>query len=168
MAILGTIIANPKKTLSINYPIAVVKESAKLVHNYYKDVDITRVDIDDTLNIYKFHINEILSQGTLMVLTFKKITTNATDLEIELQREVGSYDTNLEVSLSNSQINNFLAGLSRVLQLSEEDKKALKAGNLQIDEDELASSVVVSNRHILRVVIIVFIVLSLVTYFIVR
>ncbi len=121
MAISGGMIQNPKKTMVLNFSIEKIKRCTKQIYKFYYDIENGMCKFDDVLNIYKFKCKERLSTGSMLVLTMSEQGENKTQIEIEMQRIIGSYDADHEVQLANNHINTFLELLSSLLTKSEEE-----------------------------------------------
>lgn len=134
----GGSIANPKRSLTINFSIAKIKQAITLCNHYVKDIE--KCTPDDVLNIYTLHFSERLSLGSNMIVQLNALDPEKTQLEIEMQRAAGSYDSSVEIDYANRQINYFCEALSKILSMSDEDVEKLRIGEIKIPDSEKKSA----------------------------
>jgi hypothetical protein len=122
---MNTAIANPTKSLSLNFPIDVVKDvvknlvnhlSAKGYNGYTKETD------DDIISRYKFAKSEFLSLGSYINIMIDGDDTKTT-VSIEMSRKMGAYDNWVEVSNANRQMTEVLEAISYGLNPNKEEVK---------------------------------------------
>lgn len=140
IGLIGGIIPNPKRQLTVNFSIERVKEALKLSHHYLLDIKEDRSKYDDVLNIYYLHFSESLSLGAMIVILMKPISGEETVLDFEVQREFGSYDSDVEVTYANQQLNNLCETLSKILSMDETDLEKLRTGQMTILDSEKKSA----------------------------
>jgi hypothetical protein len=122
---MNTAIANPTKSLSLNFPVDVVKDvvknlvnhlSAKGYNGYTKETD------DDIISRYKFAKSEFLSLGSYINIMIDGDDTKTT-VSIEMSRKMGAYDDWVEVSNANRQMTEVLEAISYGLNPNKEEVK---------------------------------------------
>jgi hypothetical protein len=122
---MNTAIANPTKSLSLNFPVEVVKDvvknlvnhlSAKGYNGYTKETD------DDIISRYKFAKSEFLSLGSYINIMIDGDDTKTT-VSIEMSRKMGAYDNWVEVSNANRQMTEVLEAISYGLNPNKEEVK---------------------------------------------
>jgi hypothetical protein len=135
MAISGGMIGNPKRSVTVEMSLDAVRKRVKNLYKVYRSIDKSYADNkeDDFMNIYQYKIKDGgLSFGTRAVISLKRETDTTTTIEVELQRMVGSYDTDAEVSQANRQIIAIFEGLSMLAK-----KTDVELNTLVINEDEV-------------------------------
>ena len=124
MAISGGMINNPKRNVSVDMNINRIRKMVKNLYKVYTSIDYTWGENkeDDFTNTYSYKVKEGgFSFGARAVITLKKVDENTTNVEVEMQRQVGSYDTDYEVSESNKQLESIFSALSFLSTKSEEE-----------------------------------------------
>lgn len=123
-------IPNPQKNFQISYDMDTAKEAVKNVqlintkYNLYKS--------DDILSIYTFDVSEFLSIGALIVITLTEISEHKTNLNIEVQRKIGSFNQSHEVNLANQHIFMLTELISESLQT---DKSVMDSKRDEIERE---------------------------------
>jgi hypothetical protein len=128
MAISGGMISNPKRSVSVDMNINRIRKMVKNLYKVYTSIDHTWSENkeDDFTNTYSYKVKEGgLSFGARAVITLKKVDENTTNVEVEMQRQVGSYDTDYEVSESNKQLEAIFSALSALSTKTEEELDTL-------------------------------------------
>ena len=139
--IMNTAIANPTKSLSLNFPVDVVKDvvknlvnhlSSKGYNGYTKEID------DDIISRYKFAKSEFLSLGSYINIMIDGDDTKTT-VSIEMSRKMGAYDNWVEVSNANRQMTEILEAISYGLN---PNKDEIKTESIQVHTNttELSST----------------------------
>ncbi|MBR6804737.1 MAG: hypothetical protein IKM57_07545 [Paludibacteraceae bacterium] len=118
-------IINPNRSITIDFPIERVKQVAKLVDKVYEDVDPKDCSYDDILKVYKYKMDDHWTAGSYLILTMNEVSSNKTQLNIEMQRVLGAYDTESEVHFANKHMDMFLQAISQLLQKNEEELLAV-------------------------------------------
>ena len=134
MAISGGMINNQNRNVSVDMNINRIRKIVKNLHKVYTSIDHTWSENkeDDFTNTYSYKVKEGgLSFGARAVITLKKVDENTTNVEVEMQRQVGSYDTDYEVSQSNKQLEAIFSALSFLSTKSDEE-----LDTLVVNEDE--------------------------------
>lgn len=131
-------INNPKKSVSVDMNINRIRMMVKNLYKVYTSIDINNVGNkeDDFVNTYYYHVREDgFSSGARAVITLKMINENTTEIEVEMQREVGSYDQGWEVSSANRQIESIFSALSFLSTKTESEIETIK-----INENEMITT----------------------------
>ena len=135
MAISGGMIGNPKRSVTVEMSLDAVRKRVKNLYKVYRSIDKSYVDNkeDDFINIYQYKIKDGgLSFGTRAVISLKRETDTTTTIEVEVQRMIGSYDTDHEVTQANRQIIAIFEGLSMLAKKTDDE-----LNTLVISEDEV-------------------------------
>lgn len=135
MAISGGMISNPERSVTVDMSLDAVRKRVKNLYKVYRSIDKSYTDNkeDDFMNIYQYKINDGgLSFGTRAVISLKRETDTTTTIEVELQRMVGSYDTDSEVTEANKQMNAIFEGLSMLAKKADDE-----LDTLVVSEDEV-------------------------------
>lgn len=135
MAISGGMIGNPHRSVTVDMSLDAVKKRVKNLYRVYHNIDKSYADNkeDDFMNIYQYKIKDGgLSFGTRAVISLKRETDTTTTIEVELQRMVGSYDTDHEVTEANNQMNAIFEGLSMLAKKADDE-----LDTLVVSEDEV-------------------------------
>lgn len=134
MAISGGMISNPKRSVSVDMNINRIRKMVKNLYKVYTSIDNTWSENkeDDFTNTYSYKVKEGgLSFGARAVITLKKVDENTTNVEVEMQRQVGSYDTDYEVSHSNEQLEAIFSALSTLSTKTEEELDTLVVNEIE-------------------------------------
>ena len=118
-------IINPNRSITIDFPIERVKQVAKLVDKVYEDVDPKDCSYDDILKVYKYKMDDHWTAGSYLILTMNEVSSNKTQLNIEMQRVLGAYDPESEVHFANKHMDMFMQAISQLLQKNEEELLAV-------------------------------------------
>lgn len=128
MAISGGMISNPKRSVSVEMGIDALKKRIRNLYKVYKSIDMSYPENkeDDFTNTFQYKIKDGgLSFGTRAIITLKRESDTTTTIDVELQRMVGSYDTDAEVSQANEQLNAIFNGLSMLAKKSDDELDTL-------------------------------------------
>ncbi|MBR4660442.1 MAG: hypothetical protein IKO77_03340 [Bacteroidales bacterium] len=136
----GGSIANPQRTLIVNYNIEKVKQAIRLSYHYVSDIKLEQCSFDDVLNIYTLHLSEVLSLGSNMILLLTKEDENKTKIVFEMQRAYGSYNSSVEIDYANKQLNMVCDALSTVLSMTEDDIEKLRTGKMIVPSTKVKSA----------------------------
>lgn len=149
MAISGGMISNPRRSVSVDMNINRIRKMVKNLYKVYISIDHTCSENkeDDFTNTYSYKVKEGgLSFGARAVITLKKVDENTTNVEVEMQRQVGSYDTDYEVSESNEQLEAIFSALSTLSTKTEEELDTLvvnETEQIKTDIDGFGAALVV-------------------------
>jgi len=120
---MNTAITNPTKSLSLNFPVEVVRDVVKNLVNHLSEKGYkgyTKETEDDIISRYKFAKSEFLSLGSYINIMIDGDETKTT-VNIEISRKIGAYDSWVEVSNANSQMTEVLEAISYGLNPNKED-----------------------------------------------
>jgi hypothetical protein len=113
-------IPNPKKNITVNFPLEKVKSNIPFIQNLSND-KYKLTDSNEVINIFTFEALEFLSLGVFIDFNLSSIDDNKTTIEIEVRRKVGAFDKTHEITNANKHISNIIEILSKVLILTDED-----------------------------------------------
>ena len=119
-----------------------IRKMVKNLYKVYTSIDHTWSENkeDDFTNTYSYKVKEGgLSFGARAVITLKKIDENTTNVEVEMQRQAGSYDTDYEVNASNKQIEAIFSALSTLSTKTEEELDTLVVNETEQIETGIGS-----------------------------
>jgi hypothetical protein len=128
---MNTAIANPTKSLSLNFPVDVVRDVVKNLVNHLSEKDYngyTKETDDDIISRYKFAKSEFLSLGSYINIMIDG-DENKTTVNIEMSRKMGAYDNWVEVSNANRQMTEVLEAISYGLNPNKEEVKSERVHN---------------------------------------
>jgi len=109
----GTI-PNPKKTITIDFPIEQVKVAAR---NIDKVMNFCHFREDnDIFNSYKFSRSEFLSMGAIIDINLTQVSENKTQVDIEISRQIGAFDEWVEVHKANKHLEETTNSLASILK----------------------------------------------------
>lgn len=117
-------IPNPKKSLTIDFPIEQVKKGVNnlyLIDNKYKFTSANEV-----FNQYTFEALELLSLGVFIDINLTNVSENKTEITIEVRRKIGTFNQSHEVTKANNHIQSVIEILSKSIILDNEQINALK------------------------------------------
>lgn len=117
-------IPNPKKSLSIEFPVAVVREAVIHIKDLNDKYQLTKAD--HTLNIYTYASFEALSLGVYIDFSIAKKSETSTELTIEVKRKLGAFDKWHEVTLANRHIDTVTAAISTFIGMPETEKEKIR------------------------------------------
>jgi hypothetical protein len=119
-------IPNPKKTLSIDFPLSKVKETVVLITNT-TDKKYKLTSKNEILNLFTFEALEFLSLGVFIDVSLSSVSETKTQIEIEVRRKVGAFDKSYEVTKANEHITKVLELISMAVVLTDEQIEKQKA-----------------------------------------
>ena len=111
------VIPNPKKKISIDFPISQVKEGVSKISKVAKKYKIFKEN--NAFNQFTFEASEFLSLGVYIDVNLSSQGENRTDVEIEVKRKLGAFDTWVEVQNANEHIDKLVDILSKTLTLDD-------------------------------------------------
>jgi hypothetical protein len=117
-------IPNPKKTISIDKPLSVVKDIIPLITQInpkYKSNSTNEI-----LNLYTLEATEFLSLGVYIDIALSSQSENKTEINVEIKRKVGSFDQSHEVNKANEHIKLIFEAIGNLLQKNEAEINQLK------------------------------------------
>lgn len=107
-------IANPTKKVTIEFPISQVKDSVLNIPKVYKKYRLEKQN--PMFNQYTLEASEFLSLGVFIDINLNEVSPNKTEINIEVRRKLGAFDTWVEVQNANEHIQKIIDGLSKALQ----------------------------------------------------
>lgn len=113
-------IPNPKKNITVNFPLEKVKLNIPFIQNISEN-KYKLTNSNDVINTFTFEALEFLSLGVFIDFNLSSIDDNKTTIEIEVRRKVGAFDKTHEITNANKHISNITEILSKALILSNED-----------------------------------------------
>lgn len=115
-------IPNPTKKVTIDFTIDQVKNTVLTIPKVYKKY---RVQSQNPMfNQYTLEASEFLSLGVFIDINLNEVSSTKTEINIEVRRKLGAFDTWVEVQNANEHIQNLINAIS----------KALTSPNGQVEE----------------------------------
>jgi len=106
-------ISNPTKKVVIDFSIDQVKTGIKKISQVYKKYKLEKEN--PMFNQYTFEASEFLSLGVYIDINLTQISETRTEINIEVRRKLGAFDTWVEVQNANEHLQKLIDGLSTVL-----------------------------------------------------
>jgi hypothetical protein len=107
-------IPNPKKTITIDFPIEKVKVAARNIDKIMKFCHFR--EENDMFNSYKFSRSEFLSMGALININLNSISENKTQVDIEISRQLGAFDEWVEVTKAGRHMEEAFNAMSSIIK----------------------------------------------------
>jgi hypothetical protein len=107
-------IPNPKKTVTIDFPIEQVKIAARNIDKVMKFCHFR--EENDMFNSYKFSRSEFLSLGALININLNSVSENKTQVDIEISRQIGAFDEWIEIDKANKHIGETINAMSSIIK----------------------------------------------------
>jgi ribulose 1,5-bisphosphate carboxylase large subunit-like protein len=98
------IVQNPKREITVNFPIDKVKEAILKIQKKGCDV----IKNDEILNEIVFHDKEKLGLGYHVSFTLLSKSENETNIIVEVSRNMTTLNTNVEVGIANNKLKRFV------------------------------------------------------------
>ncbi|GEP52672.1 hypothetical protein FNO01nite_33440 [Flavobacterium noncentrifugens] len=95
-------IPNPKKSIQVDFPVEVVKQSVKninLINDKYKFTSANEI-----FNQYTYEALEFLSLGVFIDINLNAVNENKTEIVVEVRRKLGSFNQSHEVTKANEHL----------------------------------------------------------------
>jgi hypothetical protein len=108
------VIPNPKKTITIDFPIEQVKVAARNIDKLMKSCDF--IEENDLFNSYKFTRNEFLSLGAFININLNAVSNNKTQVDVEISRKLGAFDEWVEVQKANKHIEETINSMANIIK----------------------------------------------------
>lgn len=112
-------IPNPKKTLTIDFPLEKVNTGIERIHKISNKFRF--VKNNPTFNQTTLEVSELLSLGALVDINLSAINENRTEITIEVRRKVGTFNQAHEVTSANQYIQNLIDLISQGMNMSEDE-----------------------------------------------
>ena len=113
-------IPNPKKTITIEFPIDQVMKSIPKI-SAASDTKYSVSEINAIFNQVTLECSEFLSLGVYIDFNLVKKSDTSTEVTIEIRRKIGSFDTDVEVQRASYHFTDLVKYLSEVIILSDTD-----------------------------------------------
>ncbi|MEY8758141.1 TM2 domain-containing protein [Chryseobacterium tongliaoense] len=123
-------IPNPKKTLSVDFPIERVRESVRNI--YLLNPQYKFSSSNEIFNQYTYESYEFMSLGVYIDINLNSISDNKTEITVEIRRKSGTFNESYEVTHANNHISNIINYIAQLTILSSDDLIKLKSQQIQI------------------------------------
>ena len=110
MALLS--LPNPVKSTTVNFPIAKLDEAVR--HISVVDKKFKLVNSNPAFNQYTYEASEFLSLGAQVVIDLNEITSEKTEIKLEVRRIIGTFDQPHEVALASGHIDKLFAVIAKI------------------------------------------------------
>lgn len=107
-------IANPTKKVTIEFPISRVKDAVLNIPKVYKKYRLENKD--DMFYNYTLGVSEFLSLGAFIDINLNEVSSNKTEINIEVRRKLGAFDNWVEVQNANEHIQKVISALSKAIK----------------------------------------------------
>lgn len=117
-------IPNPKKILSVDFPIDKVRESVKnisVLSSKYKFNSSNEI-----FNQYTYESYEFLSLGVYIDINLNSVTDHKTEITIEIRRKLGTFNESHEVTHANNHIVNIINYIAQLTAMTSDEINSLK------------------------------------------
>ena len=118
------VVPNPKKSLTVEFPFDDVKEGVKYIGDMFPSYSLFKSN--DIMHMYTFSATESLSVGVYIDVAVVKLTDTTTQIDIEIRRKIGAFDSMHEVHHGNTHIQNVITLVSNFLGYSDANKQVLR------------------------------------------
>jgi hypothetical protein len=108
------VIPNPKKTITIDFPIEQVKVGARNIDKVMKFCHFR--EENDMFNSYKFSRSELLSMGSFININLNSIGETKTQIDIEISRQLGAFDEWVEIQKANTHIEDVMNSIAFIIK----------------------------------------------------
>lgn len=122
-------IPNPKKSLSVDFPIERVRQSVKnlnLINQKYRFFSSNEI-----FNQYTYESYEFLSLGVYIDINLNSISENKTEITVEIRRKLGTFNESHEVTNANNHITNIVNYIAQLVSMPSDDIIKLKSSQTQ-------------------------------------
>ena len=113
-------IPNPKKTITIEFPIDQVMKSIPKI-SAASDTKYNVSEINAIFNQVTLDCVEFLSLGVYIDFNLVKKSDTSTEITIEIRRKIGSFDSDVEIQNANYHFTDLVNYLSSVIVLSDDE-----------------------------------------------
>jgi hypothetical protein len=107
-------IPNPRKTITINFPIEQVKVGARNIDKVMKFCHFR--EENDMFNSYKFSRTEFLSLGAFININLTSVSGSKTQVDIEVSRQMGAFDEWVEVQKANKHVEETINSIAYIIK----------------------------------------------------
>jgi len=122
-------IPNPKKSLSVDFPIEQVRQSVKsisLINPKYRFSNANEI-----FNQYTYESYEFLSLGVYIDINLNSVSQNKTEIAVEIRRKLGTFNESHEVTHANKHITNIVNYIAQLVSMHSDDIIKLKSSQTQ-------------------------------------
>jgi DNA-directed RNA polymerase subunit RPC12/RpoP len=117
-------IPNPKKSITIDFPISKLKETIGFIP-LTKDKAYKFTSKNEVFNLYTFEATECLSLGVYIDISLSEVSENKTTIDREVRRKIGAFDKAHEVTSANNHISKIIELISLCVSLTDENIASL-------------------------------------------
>ena len=111
------VISNPKKTISVDFPLDKVKIGVERIDKLSNKYKFTKSN--PIFNQTIFEATELLSLGVYIDINLSSLNENKTEITIEIRRKIGSFDQSHEVTKAYQHIENLFELLAKGISFTE-------------------------------------------------
>ena len=107
-------IPNPRKTITIDFPIEQVKVAARNIDKVMQFCHFR--EENDMFNSYKFSRSEFLSLGAFININLSSVSNTKTQVDVEISRQLGAFDEWVEVQKANKHIEETINSIAYIIR----------------------------------------------------
>jgi len=107
-------IPNPRKTITIDFPIEQVKVAARNIDKVMKFCHFR--EENDMFNSYKFSRSEFLSLGAFININLSSVSNTKTQVDVEISRQLGAFDEWVEVQKANKHVEETINSIAYIIR----------------------------------------------------
>jgi hypothetical protein len=107
-------IPNPRKTITIDFPIEQVKVAARNIDKVMKFCHFR--EENDMFNSYKFSRSEFLSMGAFININLNSVSDTKTQVDVEISRQLGAFDEWVEVQKANKHVEEAINSIAYIIK----------------------------------------------------
>lgn len=122
-------IPNPKKSLSVDFPIERVRQGVKNLYLINKKYRL--FSSNEIFNQYTYESYEFLSLGVYIDINLNSLSESKTEITIEIKRKLGTFNESHEVTHANNHITNIVNYIAQLVSMSADDIIKLKSSQTQ-------------------------------------
>ena len=115
-------IPNPRKTITIDFPIEQVKVAARNIDKVMKFCHFR--EENDMFNSYKFSRSEFLSLGAFININLNSVSNTKTQVDVEISRQLGAFDQWVEVQKANEHVQETINSIAYIIKNGVPETKA--------------------------------------------
>jgi hypothetical protein len=107
-------VPNPRKTITIDFPIAQVKVAARNVDKVMQFCHFR--EENDMFNSYKFSRSEFLSLGAFININLSSVSSTKTQVDVEISRQMGAFDEWVEIQKANKHVEETINAIAYIIK----------------------------------------------------
>jgi len=107
-------IPNPRKTITIDFPISQVKVAARNIDKVMQFCHFR--EENDMFNSYKFSRSEFLSMGAFININLSSVSNTKTQVDVEISRQMGAFDEWVEVQKANKHVEEAINSIAYIIR----------------------------------------------------